>query len=343
MTKINRILLVGTFNDINLESSYLRSAIELNMEVETFDYNVVLNKYILFGKIGKTISTYIDIQAWLSKMNREFVIKAKAYTPDIIIFFCNVKVSPAAVLFLKSVLKNTQFVLVWPDSLNNVQNNIFQMAGLMDLMASYSGNSIPYFQQAGFRNVHWVPLAGDIQLNYKEIDESQAFKYDISFIGNWRLEREEMLVKVLSTFKGKRIGVFGPSWNKYVKNAELKRICQNRIVSGLEMSTIFQQSKVNLNKIDDTNYPAANMRFFEIPIAGGLMLSSECPEMENVYKENESVLYFKNNMDLIEKIDLALGLDSLEMRRSAQNITRQSHSYTKRLESIISLLYGSIK
>lgn len=70
-------------------------------------------------------------------------------------------------------------------------------------------------------------------------------------------------------------------------------------------------SKVNLNIIDPTNHPAANMRFFEIPVAGGLQVCSACPEMNDVFRDGEHLFYYQDSAGLRPLLQTLLGQESL--------------------------------
>jgi spore maturation protein CgeB len=85
--------------------------------------------------------------------------------------------------------------------------------------------------------------------------------------------------------------------------------------------------------IDDTNYPAANMRFFEIPAAGGLQLSSACPEMAHIFKNKENILYFSDVKELIAQIDFVMKNpdDSKYIREQSHQFVKKHHSYQNRL------------
>jgi len=95
-----------------------------------------------------------------------------------------------------------------------------------------------------------------------------------------------------------------------------------------------------LNVIDDTNFPAANMRFFEIPCAGGLQVCSECPEMESEFKNGESVFYYKDHNELASIVRSLLINDSQSSRVSqyAHDLICESHTYKHRATRILELL-----
>ncbi|MBL0024756.1 MAG: hypothetical protein IPO98_06925 [Saprospiraceae bacterium] len=76
---------------------------------------------------------------------------------------------------------------------------------------SYSKIGIKSFNLLGAENVFWCPLAGDNDIHQLNPKKSEDFKYDISFIGNHRPEREEVLVYLINEFPELRIKING-SW-----------------------------------------------------------------------------------------------------------------------------------
>ena len=57
----------------------------------------------------------------------------------------------------------------------------------------------------------------------------------------------------------------------------IRRAWQGRALRGADFAKAVSCSKLSLNIIDPTNYPAANMRFFEITTAGGLQVTYRLP------------------------------------------------------------------
>lgn len=333
-----KVFYFGAFDPYNLESSYLRAGKALGFATEVFDYAQSYRNQLPFGRIGAFVARYIEPHQWLLRMNREVTLKATEFQPDVFLIFCNAKIMAGTLLYLKSVMPKTKFVLIWPDPLNNLQSHLLASAKLLDMLASYSSNAVPVFQQAGFTNVQWIPLAGDTELHpCSQILPEVDFNYDISFVGGWRPEREDTMIALLKKYGSSiKIGIYGPSWAVKTRNQQIRKLVIPHAVLGKDMAKVFQKSRINLNRIDVTNYPAANMRFFEIPASGGLMLSSSCPEMSEVFKEFESVVYFKNNFELINKVEYLLNNDSRRMREVSHQIILNGHTYRHRLEKIIS-------
>ena len=92
-----------------------------------------------------------------------------------------------------------------------------------------------------------------------------------------------------------------------------------------------------MNVIDPTNYPAANMRFFEIPMAGGLQVCSRCPELENEFREGEHLFYYQQPADLPDLVRdlLADGPRRQAVASAAHDKVLARHLYRHRAQAIL--------
>ena len=331
-----KILLLGNDNGWNLEYSYMSALKDLGHEVSQFDINTSLKKYIKFGRFGNILSNFIPIDPWIKKANRDFVVHFRKHNPDILFVFCNVKVSYGALAYIKSI-SNTKIVLIWPDTLTNIQQDIINNYRLFDMVACYSQTSVKSFELLGFKNVRWVPLAGDSVMFGGDFNIEQDLYCDISFIGGCRPEREAAMLEIVENFPDKKIKIFSVDWKTHGKHKELLKYLDKRLFYGRDFAKVLKSSKVNINIIDDTNYPAANMRFFEIPMAGALQVASHCPEMESIFKHRESILYHHNHTEMIDNIQFALGNteEAEKIITNAFRLVNEKHTYIKRAEQII--------
>jgi spore maturation protein CgeB len=255
---------------------------------------------------------------------------------DLVLVFCNAPVLVGTLAFVRS-LSTVPFVLVWPDPLLQLQAHVPPNACLYDGVATYSKATVPVFEQMGFNNVHWVPLAADYTLHGRPTPPQQ-FTHDLTFVGAWRPEREQALSVIRRSFPGLKMAVWGTDWQKAV-NRSVRSLAQNKPLRGQAYADGFQASRINLNVIDDTCRPAANMRFFEISIAQGLQLASPCPEFADTYLHERDLLYYSNEVELIEAIEWAMvhPEQASTMRQQAYAHTIQQHTYRHRAEQMLQL------
>jgi len=334
--KKTKVMLIGHDITGNLESSYQRACEALNYEVIHFDILAKIGAYTRLGRLGKTLNQFIPVEPWVRKANRDFVVEVIKHRVDVVITFGHYPIRVGSLAQIKAAT-SASLVHIWPDTMLNWDTHLTSCLPLFDCLATYSQTTVPVFKKLGCERAIWVPLAGDPSLhatvNYTA-DEQEMYNADITFIGGWRPEREATLSK-LSDFSLK---IWGPDWGRRCKrNPVIMNAWQGRGLFGTEFAKAVACSKINLNIIDPTNYPAANMRFFEVLIAGGLELSSPCPELENEFRDGEHIFYFRCEDNLPNMIQALLQND--EMRKNVatagQAKVAANHTYAHRILSIL--------
>jgi len=330
-----RVIFFSLSDPYGLCSSYRRAADAMGLRYQFFDYEKVLTRYTPLGKVGRKIAQHIHVDSVNHKLNREFVVSVKDYKPDAIFFFTNAPVASGALIFIKSILPECRLILVWPDSLLNIQWGTFNNLSLFDGIASYSSSFLPVLQKITSSKAMFIPLAGDLALHGME--PTSADKVDIGFVGGWRPERQKRLELLCEVFPESRFEIHGVRWKENCSKSNLKSKIKGTGLHGPVMAQFFNSTTLNLNIIDDTNYPAANMRFFEIPAAGGLELVSSCPEMESYFIDGQDLFYFQTDDEMIEKAKLIFHQPELQMPVKWNGYTKikEQHHYGIRLQTIL--------
>jgi spore maturation protein CgeB len=333
-----KILIAGESGNHCLETSYETAFKELGHEAVIFDTRKAVLQHARFGFVGRTLHRFFAVEAWLRKANKDLVNFAVQYKPDIIFAFTNAEILPGTFAYLKTRL-NIKVAWYWADPLPSLNRYIHQSLPLTNLVCTYSNDTIEVFQQMGAQKAIWVPFAGDMAAHYAPATAIQHHPVDLSFVGSWRPEREKALSIIHKNFPALKIKIYGPYW-KRVTDTSLKKFIVASPLYGKAFTDVVQQSLISLNVIDDTNYPAVNMRFFEIPAAGGLQLCSYSPETEKLFMDKKHVLYFANEKELVEKVQYALDNRTLlnEMRTEAQQLVVNEHLYKSRAATILSLV-----
>lgn len=328
------ILMVGNMDETALEGSYKRAFETLNHTVTIFDLERHYQNHVQLGRFGQMIDQYLGVNTWMRKTNRELAVAIRAAQPDLVLVFGNTRVLFSTLAFTRS-LGVGKTILIWPDPLTNLHEHVRASANLYDGVATYCAASVPVFQTMGFAKPVWVPLGGDPVL-HRYTETVGKHTYDLTFVGAWRPEREHTLDCVAASFPTARIGIWGTDW-KRSGSKRLRRLITPHPLRGAACSEVFGQSLLNLNVIDDTCYPAANMRFFEIPVAGGLQLASACPELADTFRHGEHILYFTDEETLCTTIENALTRphDLHPIRQAGHALISESHTYTHRARQLL--------
>ena len=337
-----KLLIISDLSPYALANSYVRTIQNdfpaINLLI--FDILHEQNKYIKLKPFGNYFHRFVPVEAWVRKVNRELSVFIRKNKPDLIVVFGNSPVQYSTYAFVKSLF-DIPVVLYWPDTLTNLEQNQYNIAPFVDVLFSYSDSIRKLFHIMGYKNTCFLPFAYDpYYMGNGESISSTMVKYDISFIGGHRPEREEIMSEIIHHFPSLNIKIRGPYWKRDLKDKRLRKFITEKPLFGKQYADFFRSTKININIIDDTNYPGANMRFFEIMGAGGLQLSSTCPEMENIFVDKQDVVYFHSKESLVEKIDFLLkNPDKANLiRENGFNKVQKSHTYKHRTETMLNQL-----
>jgi spore maturation protein CgeB len=337
----SRILIAGETGNHCLEMSYYKAFQDAGHEVKLYDTKKAVMKYARLGALGYRLHQFLPVDVWIRKANKEFTEEVKLFKPDILIAFTGAEILPGSFAYIKSILP-VRIAWYWADPLPNLSRYLHQGLPLADLVASYSSSSLQPFTAMGARAVCWLPFAGDTEAHYMKAAACEKYTYDISFIGSWRPEREAALKTIFENFPGLRFKISGPYWNR-CSFKPIRKLAGIQSYFGQSFSAVVQQSFLNLNVIDNSNFPSVNMRFFEIITAGGLALSSTGPEMETTFIDKAHLLYFNSQEQLVETVryafDNAAKMETL--KTAAQQLLMEKHLYRHRASSLHALLTGT--
>jgi len=338
---VPHVMLVGQFPSGALENSYCAAFEELGWQVVKFDIMESVHRHVRAGHAGRFLTLFVPVEPWIRKASRELTLRVLDLEPQLVVTFGHYPIRVGALAQIRSSVP-AKLVHVWPDTMVNWTTHLTACLPVYDLVATYSRATVPIFRDLGARAVAWIPLAGDPALHPKaEGSEVYPGKFaaDVSFIGAWRPEREA----VLSQLQGFDLKIWGPEWGRRCRhNRTILKAWQGCSLYGLDFARAVTGSKVSLNIIDPSNYPAANMRFFEIPVVGGLQVSSACPEMIELFRHGEHVFYYDRPAELQRHLETILVDDQLRERvaGAAHQKVLAEHTYLNRVRSLLRYLEG---
>ena len=338
------ILIVGRKDTPNLEGSYARAFEALGHRVSEFDLYDAIRDSIRFGAAGQALFRVAPREPWVVQGNRSLVVTARKLGCDTIIMAGALPIRPGALAQLKASIPRCKVALLWPDPMLNLGSHIIQALPLFDCVASYSEAASLHLQRLGASKIIWLCFAADPDLHRADaITEADRAEYgcDISFVGNLRPERERAIRTLIRA--GLNVKVWGERrWLTQVADKQLARTYfRGGPLFGGAYYKAMRTAKVGLNVIDDTNYPAANMRFFEGLACGAAMLSSACPELEQTFRHRESIYYFQDDRELVEGAHELLRNDALraQIAQEGERLVLAEHTYRQRAEELLKALY----
>ena len=217
-------------------------------------------------------------------------------------------------------------------------------------------NSIPYFDKIiisdpglktewgnlGNQNVYVLPLSAACPDTFHNIlvNNKQNRDYDIVFIGRLDSPTYDYRLVILDYIvtNGIDIKIWTPDNSDIGVNYP---ILERQIIGqahGEKMINILSNSKIALNLHQPSVPSGGNIRLFEIPLTKTLQIADKCPT--DWYKNGYDIVLFKNNDDLLIKINYYLKNEK-ERIRIAKNGYRRllaEHTYKHRVEKFFNLI-----
>lgn len=167
----------------------------------------------------------------------------------------------------------------------------------------------------------------DIYRTLDDVDEINR----ICFIGTPDLHRVSLLSSLLRA--GLKVDIYGPDWGG--KSASLlKGAYFHGPVFGLEFYRTLRRYRVQLNFLRPHNLHSHNMRSFEAPACGAIMLAEDSIEHREFFQSGEEAFYFSCEEELVEisRWLLAMSMDEAKgVREKARaRSVNERYSYSDR-------------
>ena len=181
-------------------------------------------------------------------------------------------------------------------------------------------------------NVHYFPFGVSPHHHSNVVSgrrDSKRFSADVAFVGTHYPERD-LLLSSLLTQSSSGVEVWGRGWRRSKMIRSLGRL------SMAETLKVYQNAKISLNIHHQQTQNGFNMKFFEIPAAGGFQICDWQPEIERLNLDG-LVATYRDRDDLIDKIEYYLPKEELrrEMSHKLQAHLFENFRYDIRLMHLL--------
>lgn len=192
--------------------------------------------------------------------------------------------------------------------------------------------------------IHFIPHGFDPQVHRKIDDGDRSFACEASFIGTYSQHKERYLAALSAAIPDLNLKVWGGNWYQSTRS-ELESRIQGIGVHGDLFALAINQSAINIALLSEKVKGASlgdqiTSRTFQIPGAGGFMLHQRTEEVLEYFEEDEEIVCFETEEDLIDKVTYYRKND-LERRKIAENgylRAQKNHSQVSRAAEIIKVL-----
>ena len=183
------------------------------------------------------------------------------------------------------------------------------------------GDKLAYFPFGVSERFHRLPLP--------DPGEHRRFSSEVAFVGTHYPERDQLL-RALSESSVGRLRVWGRGWRRS------RRIRSHGRLSMTDTLKVHRNALISLNIHHRQTNDGFNMKFFEIPAAGGFELCDWQPEVDRL-QLGDLVATFREGDDLADKVKFFLARESLrrEMSRRFQAAVFEKFRYDLRLGRLL--------
>jgi spore maturation protein CgeB len=180
---------------------------------------------------------------------------------------------------------------------------------------------LPYYHRAGVKHVLLTQWAARTE-ELKPPLAAKDCKYDVTFVGaahGSRKAKVEQLRKM-----GLNVECFGFGW-------------PSGAVAGDQLAVIMRQSRISLNFANSKGVNQIKARNFEVPGAGGFLLTEFAPELDRHYVFGKEIEVFNNLEELVTIAQRYLKDPELRDRMALAGYERtvREHTYDIRLSELM--------
>lgn len=195
-----------------------------------------------------------------------------------------------------------------------------------DIYNSYSQDDVDQLVGAGFDCRYLCHAVAPEKFHEAS---GAARTYDVTFVGNWSRWRDDVVKAALEVTDN--VVVYGGYWLKKstIPRDVLKRIYKGAEIIGPDLNRLFNASRIVLNASRTPGSHGLNMRFFEVPAAGSLLLTDTVPELEKHFVPDTHLVVYRDTAELKRRLrELLDSPEQLEsIRRGGQRLVLEHHQY----------------
>jgi hypothetical protein len=213
-----------------------------------------------------------------------------------------------------------------------------------DLCLIWSERLVERLRSAGVPNPAFLPFAWDPEVFPYQGTQIQGTWPGVLFVGGWDRHREVFLEKLARHVP---LRIYGPEYwgTRSMPFSRVRRCWQRTDLRQAEAARAIRESAVCLNvlrhqHIVDGVPDGLIMRHFEVPGAGGFLLSTRSGGATTLFPEGETGEYFSDLPECLEKVRSYVANESArrELVERAHAAVAAQHRYTDRAGRILRLL-----
>ena len=332
------ILILGSNHPAALELIYSSELTKLGMRNKISGIQNIFLAYYTKSLVNKIIYR-LGISKIESKIQNIVKAQVSEFKPKSVLVFKGMEIHPKTLQWIKS--RGIQVVNYNPDSpfifsgIGSGNKNVTNSITLFDYYLTYDKTIYEDLENRGV-NSAIIPFGFDSSgFNYKDLEEKDEV-LKLCFLGNADKFRIDFLEQLAQ--KGVKIDVYGENWASRKLHFNISIFGP---LYGQEFWSTLQKYALQLNLLRPHNFDSHNMRSFDVPGAGGIMLAPRTSDHEASFTESSEVFLFSDLNGALQHIQFILNLSFSErnkIRHAARLKALEYHTYSHRVMQLIEYL-----
>ena len=336
-----KILITDSHDKSLLAPQYVKHFLSLGYEIISFYQSEYWKPRNLLDKVRFKVNPNF----FYKRANKVLIDLVDNEKPDVVLLFKAMEIWPETLVTIKKSIKllinynpDHPFMFISRAS-GNI--NVLKSIPLYDVHITYS-YKIRKELMDSFKKIRTevLPFGFDSShvdsVPFETIEEIKK----VCFIGYCDQLRADVISLILSN--NIEVDVYGEKWDKYFKHKPANLKVFNSI-SGDKYYEKLRTYRVQLNLLRKHNEDSHNMRSFEIPGSGGIMLAPLTTEHENYFVNGKEAFFYKDFNELIILIKKLLEISRVEanlIRVNARTRSLQSgYTYKDRTNQLIQIIH----
>ena len=332
----NHILIVGSSRKGALEHYYVKAMKGLGIPtVQLFDLERPISQLTSYRMISRITEPIQDIL--VGKALEQFLKESPP--PNAIIVFKGMRLTVESLRRCKRIVgPNSTWINYNPDdpfdtfSRGNSNKNILSAIPQYDIYGTWTHRLMAPIRNAGCQNPIIIPFASDPSTHTPSQTIDLELSGTITFVGGWDRYREEML----SCLRGLPIRIFGSGWDRSGSKFPFRNNISAHNIYDSKLRRVITSSLASINVLRPQNFGSHNMRTFEIPAMGGVMLTDYSEDQALNFPPGKASLMFSSRDELRSKADALVSgaIDTQRIRAAGQELA-EGQRYIHRAASLL--------
>ena len=335
-----KLMLGGSDRGAAIEKFYISYIRRHGGDLSFFPAHSLFHDYYYGGLLHKLLFR-TGLSGSYASINRKFKQAVNEYKPDVIWVFKGIELYPETLGWAKA--RGIKLVNYNPDNpfifsgSGSGNKNITRSIGLYDLHFTYSLDIQKQLEEHGWGPTALLPFG--FELSQEEYDAAAAQEeiVRVCFLGNPDELRADFVADLAS--RGILLDVYGGNWEKWVDHPGIRTFPPTY---GLDMWKTLRRYRVQLNLMRIHNLNSHNMRSFEVPAVGGIMLAPDTPEHRLFFENGKEAWLYRTVTECAAMAKKLMELspeDAGKIREQARRRSLSSgYSYENRALQALSMI-----